>query len=394
MYGGGARVGVNDRDFPIRPSSIRGQLRFWWRATRGARINTAEDLFNEEKRIWGSVDEPSSTVITVEAWSWNGVRAVDDNNYGGLQKYQGEAYALFSAKQNNHDIVKEGAKFTLKISFDNGFADDISCALWAWVNFGGLGARTRRGLGALYCEDMAPAKADVPSVRTWFQAKIKEFGLIQGTGHKWPTREWSTLWKELIIGKPCGNALQAWGNSVGPLKDFRQRPGFARHEGEPRHPGRSFWPEPDTLRRSLGTHCTRTGHVHAPNPAMPDGLPRAALGLPIIFQFKGYQGDPECALYPNGKNRRASPFMLRPLKAKDGQCGPMSLLLDTPGLGFLGEDVLEIKDRPGTFVYGDVEHRRLAAYPNAPMRGRSTGGSAVEAFCNYLIHDIDFKRIP
>lgn len=34
MFGGGVLTRENDPSFPIRPTSIRGQLQFWWRATR------------------------------------------------------------------------------------------------------------------------------------------------------------------------------------------------------------------------------------------------------------------------------------------------------------------------------------------------------------------------
>ena len=33
MFGGGVSTRVNDPSFPIRPTAIRGQLAFWWRAT-------------------------------------------------------------------------------------------------------------------------------------------------------------------------------------------------------------------------------------------------------------------------------------------------------------------------------------------------------------------------
>ncbi|GIW75945.1 MAG: hypothetical protein KatS3mg104_1008 [Phycisphaerae bacterium] len=40
MFGGGVETRVNDPSFPIRPTSIRGQLQFWWRATVGAQYRT------------------------------------------------------------------------------------------------------------------------------------------------------------------------------------------------------------------------------------------------------------------------------------------------------------------------------------------------------------------
>ena len=31
MYGGGAKNGVTDTNYPVRISSLRGNLRYWWR---------------------------------------------------------------------------------------------------------------------------------------------------------------------------------------------------------------------------------------------------------------------------------------------------------------------------------------------------------------------------
>ena len=44
IFGGGVSTRVNDPDFPIRPTSIRGQLQFWWRATVGAECETLREL--------------------------------------------------------------------------------------------------------------------------------------------------------------------------------------------------------------------------------------------------------------------------------------------------------------------------------------------------------------
>ncbi|NPV63073.1 MAG: type III-B CRISPR module RAMP protein Cmr1 [Methanotrichaceae archaeon] len=51
IFGGGVKVGENDLVTPIRASSIRGHLRFWWRATRGARFETSSQLFDREGEI-------------------------------------------------------------------------------------------------------------------------------------------------------------------------------------------------------------------------------------------------------------------------------------------------------------------------------------------------------
>ena len=55
IFGGGVKAGKNDSVTPIRPSSIRGHLRFWWRAICRAKFETADQLFDREGEIWGDI---------------------------------------------------------------------------------------------------------------------------------------------------------------------------------------------------------------------------------------------------------------------------------------------------------------------------------------------------
>jgi len=59
IFGGGIKPGENDPEMLIRPSSIRGHLRFWWRATKGAKFESASQLFDREGEVWGTPDNPS-----------------------------------------------------------------------------------------------------------------------------------------------------------------------------------------------------------------------------------------------------------------------------------------------------------------------------------------------
>lgn len=53
LFGGGVEPGVNDPITLVRPSTIRGHLRFWWRATRRERFDTVAGLRQREEKIWG-----------------------------------------------------------------------------------------------------------------------------------------------------------------------------------------------------------------------------------------------------------------------------------------------------------------------------------------------------
>ncbi|MGO9113609.1 MAG: RAMP superfamily CRISPR-associated protein [Thermoguttaceae bacterium] len=59
MFGGGVEVGEPYPTLPVRGTSIRGQLQFWWRATRGASCSTREELFPRHAAVWGTTERAS-----------------------------------------------------------------------------------------------------------------------------------------------------------------------------------------------------------------------------------------------------------------------------------------------------------------------------------------------
>src|ERR1700722_8551990 len=66
MFGGGVEPRVNGPSFPIRPTAIRGQLQFWWRATVGARSATLAELREAQSAVWGSTECASRVQVLVE----------------------------------------------------------------------------------------------------------------------------------------------------------------------------------------------------------------------------------------------------------------------------------------------------------------------------------------
>src|SRR5947199_6070126 len=65
LFGGGVEAGKPDPTFPIRGTSIRGQLQFWWRATRGASCLTREELFRRHAEVWGTTERASPVEVEV-----------------------------------------------------------------------------------------------------------------------------------------------------------------------------------------------------------------------------------------------------------------------------------------------------------------------------------------
>ena len=387
MYGGGVVAGVNEQERPIRVPSIRGQLRFWWRATRGTAFTSLQELREREAAIWGSTEKASPTWVEVDCAPYSQSRDYN-GDYGFDNRYGPEFYAVFPAanQENKHNLVKEGLSFKLHLRYKKEHEVDVRCAVWAWVNFGGLGARTRKGCGALFCRELAPKNAE--TFGTWLKENLQRYGVTSSAVSKLPY-----LSKKILFGKAEGAALTAWGKGLAAIKEFRQGKGFARGKGSEGRPGRSYWPEPDTIRRALKSHAP----AHTPDPNKPDGFPRALFGLPIVFHFRDERaGDPSTEAYPQGKKRMASPVLIRPLRTQDNQVVPAVVFLEGTR-----PDVIELKGCPRTFSTGEIVNPKFASYDKSPMgkpekcsskEKRSSKGDALEAFRAYL-KEKDYKEV-
>jgi CRISPR-associated protein Cmr1 len=318
VYGGGAETARNDGFDPYRVPSIRGQLRFWWRASRGAKFPTADKLRQEENAIWGDTERVSPVKLRILDFKAPAELPAAQRGAEGRWTDEQPKYVLFPARENRREIgqVYRGGSFRLEVRAPEQLIPDVDGALWAWLAFGGVGGRTRRGCGALYC-------------KTYAHAWKSESLLGDGTPRDWPVLRGGVA----VMGTGKSDWFSCWRSCIDVLQRFRQDRTHLR--------GRSRWPEPDEIRRIRGVHHPQ----HAPvNPSRE--FPRAALGLPIIFQFKSSE-DPE----PNTLNvideqnmelRMASPVVLKPWAVSATEAIPLLIALNTKPMS------QQLQSLPGT----------------------------------------------
>ncbi len=398
LFGGGWKAGEADPGMPFRATAIRGQLQFWWRATVGANCENAEELWQKHAETWGCTGKASPVKIMVEnvqagtpkpcgkytssepgKWGF-----VPDNSL----EQPGIKYAFFPFvgkppdRGENTPQVEPAAflpdgSFTLRVICPPAMLNDVRTAVRTWVNFGGLGARTRRGCGSIYCKDLAPASA------------AEAASLLKALLPNPPKapREWPTLRGPPLAGKEAP-PLVAWDSAMAALHKFRQGRNFARNPGRNGRPGRSRWPEPETIRQIAENRSAE----HSLMENIPqDAFPRAELGLPIIFHFKDRRsGDPaDTELYPyvneTKRDRMASPLIIKALGLQNGNALPIVLRLHTPPLENVVLEGEEVVPGGRETIYGadNLRGEKLAGYHNSPMKGTASG-SALEAFINFI----------
>ncbi len=326
LFGGGANPGERDQVTTIRGSEIRGQLRFWWRACRGGQFASLQKMKEAEDRIWGKAHKKADEEKAKEEILPTVQINIDVTNKGekqdpflaGQNKEQNSEripkYAAFPLQPDQKDkkkntlpkkFVYKNIAFHMILSFPKAHKQEIEAALWAWETFGGIGARTRRGFGALQLLTVNGKKAELPDsdsdkVRKWISDKLKEHVVPESYNIETAHLAHNLDYRIIKADTPYG----VWNALINKLSFFRQQ-----------RTSEQKWPETKAIRDLLNNPTLQPYHR----------FPKAAFGLPIVFQMQEKIITLERA--EKGHERLASPLILKPLACSNGKAVGLAVLL-------------------------------------------------------------------
>ncbi|MCS6914084.1 MAG: type III-B CRISPR module RAMP protein Cmr1 [Myxococcota bacterium] len=355
ILGGSSQTRKVDEIDVIRAPTVRGHLRFWWRALYAPTCATAAELYERESRLWGraATDEGGRSAVEIQI-DVSKAAALDTSDIQLYSSKQGEAtpgaYALWPARAEKKTDKpaaprrKPGTRcrLTLKVAGTEEQEAEVRNALRAWILFGGYGSRTRRGLGSLKV---------IGDVDGWLPAAATRDGLTNLFGldifAKPERKPGDVPWlggASLHVGRRADpDAQKVWTTALDWLKEFRQgtsgNPGHRAREPDPtktqpQRPSISNWPEADKIR-----HIKQKTKSHKPRHNATPAWPRAGFGLPIIGQFQksardgGYHDEPDgfelrwrCG--DTEHDRLASPLIVKALPLANGTFVPCALWLN------------------------------------------------------------------
>jgi CRISPR-associated protein Cmr1 len=423
LFGGGAVPQTCDEITVVRGTEIRGHPRFWWGATCAGNLADIEAVKKREDLIWGkankpkelgpkreetvrielSVQEEPEPVVPFTIKTYTNRDGEQKNRLESVSATKIHPYAAFPIQPTREDLAqipppstkeisKEGIEFTLTITFPNEYADEVKMALWAWETFGGIGARTRRGFGALQLLEIdgkIPADSNIPpSFRESRQWLVKKLEKLPAIDHGFPyisphLRFWMV---------EASDTMSGWESLIEKLAEFRQGTAGRFHSPNYRNkPGRSYWPEAEAVR-----DLTKSRRSDLPACGHPKKFPRAVFGLPIIFHFiredQHNKNNPHISkakdpadatlLSGGGGDRLASPLILKPLGCQNGQVCGLAVILD----GYTIPSSLMLKEQNGKLHR--VTHQLTAADIHALSSLKLNNKEDVlEAFLDYLVGD-------
>ena len=406
FMGGGVEPYEADPITTIRAAEIKGLLRYWWRAIRGGTSNgSLAEMREREAEIWGwsgmEIEKDgekkrlgqSKVHVEVEIVDEGRFEEFDRDEQGQIRtrwnrrKHREEqirlgdpqskfGYVAFPLRDRLDAGVQVGVRFKIYIRYPSECRDEVEAVLWAWEIFGGIGARTRRGFGALRRIDKGAQYPPCAAVQRQIRSRLQKYA--QG---KWPDNvPYLSPDMGLALRFRHSDPYQVWLQLIDALHSFRQYRTKGRF-------GRSLWPEPDEIRVLFGTRKRgyKLSHPMLKYVQAKDQdqfiFPRGQMGLPIVFQFKDEgAGDPPKSILegPGNVQRWASRLILKPIPCQEDGFVGLAAVLNGPVLvaGML-------KEREGSRkrqVVFDHEDSDWAKYVQ-PLQGNP---DVLQAFLRFL----------
>ena len=354
MFIGGASP---NGEAELRPPSIKGMLRWWFRALGGSR--------DEEERIFGKGGKESwrSKVKIYMPDSLSGSWRFDRNRYSRYDrpgncndrriKINGIVYAGYSLGLggNNRKAIPAGRSFRLVLrtaSLSKDYLKAIEAVLWAMGNLGGLGTRWRRGFGS------------VQLVEGEYFRRISS-----ANPQEWRSK-FSLVWREvknallaIKVPKPAAlwqlDKVYVWRRSYNTWEDALNEIASQMQE----------------FRQCRNPDHDDVYYFLAKNKRLNIAPERSAFGLPITFRFRKIRGS--ATFMPADHERMASPVIFHIAKLNGNRFLPLLVKMKGP---FLEKDEkIRIKERrniflpkPGNYIDNGADDTLIKSFINEVVR--------------------------
>ncbi|MGI2029381.1 type III-B CRISPR module RAMP protein Cmr1 [Endozoicomonas acroporae] len=164
----------------IRPSSLKGALRFWWRALNWGRVysscgkntDTALQQLHREEGVLFGLAAKTNGKEKVGGQSAFRLRIRDDQSKTGKEPVRGIPYLLgqgLTGKNKESHYLESGSDFTVccypSPQMSSEQSEQLEQALLCLGMLGGLGARSRKGLGSLSIQELSGGRLAAPENR-------------------------------------------------------------------------------------------------------------------------------------------------------------------------------------------------------------------------------------
>ncbi len=156
--------GADPTTAELRPASIVGMLRYWFRVIGGAFTKDSEELFNLESKLFGSSERAGKVWVRVRG-----------NVKGEDIQLEGKIRYLFGISKRKG--IREGNRFQLVVYSPEKYKDFVDFLIRLAITFGNLGYRARKGFGSMdFISDqkLSPEDLQVSKIEKYLRPLAKE----------------------------------------------------------------------------------------------------------------------------------------------------------------------------------------------------------------------------
>ncbi len=338
----------------LRAPSLRGSLRWWFRAIMGGVKFSLGDLNlksvkEEEERIWGTTERQSKVSLSIFPVS---SRVSTFQNVGRGIRYL--SYGTF-----DRPYIDLGSRFEIRILFKRSMSSEekekVIATLWLLLNLGNVGSKNRKGFGSLRItrdvtigeiEFRNPDNLDEMNryLRNNLERCLRIFGWDGNRPRNKSLPQYSIIaphyWKMKILNNTHNSAINAINYIGEKIRKYRENRGnsAARHI---RH-----------TRRGTFSYCVTRDYEAVKSiytkgsPSTPQG---SIFGLPHQFQFQSI--NKKVMVKGVEHNRRASPLYIKIWKLGNNQ---FAIGLQLFKSLFIPESELRILDLRNPNIKADV----------------------------------------
>lgn len=297
----------------VRPPSIIGGLRWWFRAIAGGVLKekgTLKNIQDNEGRLFGSTSIASPIRIST---SWEGV----PNRDGGVGANFSPIGYLAFGKTNQQAYLP--SDFPFKVHLRSNCPESLklaSCLLDLWIAFGGVGGRWRHGLSSMTIENSRHSDPVVllDEARRAMQPWLKTTGNETMEGPRFAVAHPAFLTISRFRPDNVRNEEEALGFCERTWRDYRFADQWSKPKNKDRH---GIIKEAS----SKVQHTQNSGAFHGVllNPATTRNptVRFSMLGMPIPFSVWNPREEKRSKAMlvwdqESGGGRLASPIWLRP----------------------------------------------------------------------------------
>lgn len=302
----------------IRPPSIKGALRFWWRALQWPRLyarhghvaTALKALHTEEADLFGRAaghkgahyKESKEQEASGQGRFRITVAQTEVAPAANYQPSQSVQYLLRQGLYHLRDPLNSDTPFAVTLTAKPGVYrlqdkqwKSLEEALLCWGLLGGLGARARKGLGSVSLQSLAGGAYQAPQNRADYEALLSRLlSPLQGQAPQLPPFTAFSSTSRVDIALEADQPSQALNMLVDEMQMYRAYGRNGEVNGRPAE--QNFGDDHDLVLAAINGGAL----AHAPR--------RTVFGLPHNYYFSSAQEGFEISA--DWGNRRASPLLL------------------------------------------------------------------------------------